>query len=188
MPTKAPPVAGIFDWSGFYIGGHLGYGGTRMRFGTGTDADHKLRRAFWGMQWGQNWQRGNVVFGWESDISVPSSFTSRTAGSAMIGKLDLFSSLRGRLGLAFNRVLVYATGGGAYIHGKFANSSGTGAKRIGSFVPVAGAGIEWAYDQHLILRIEGLNYFVSKTFTNPDGELLNINNVLVGRIGASYKF
>jgi len=188
MPTKAPPVAGVFDWSGFYIGGHIGYGGTRMRFDTiDTFPDQKLRAAFGGMQWGQNWQTGNVVFGWESDISV-SSISSRKAGSGQTAKLDLFSSLRGRLGLANDRVLVYATGGGAYIHGRLTTSSEGGAKKIGSFVPVAGAGIEWAYNRNLIFRLEGLNYFVSKNFTNLDGEPLRVNNVWVARVGMSYKF
>src|SRR5947207_6256603 len=118
MPTKAPPVAGVFDWSGFYIGGHLGYGSTRMLFDLGNteNADQKLHARFGGMQWGQNWQSGNVVFGYESDLSI-SSIESKGAGSVpgMKGKLDLFSSLRGRLGLANDRVLVYATGGRSYV-------------------------------------------------------------------------
>ena len=27
FPVKAPPVAGLYDWTGFYVGGHLGYAG-----------------------------------------------------------------------------------------------------------------------------------------------------------------
>ena len=106
----------------------------------------------------------------------------------MKGKLDLFSSLRGRLGLANDRVLVYATGGGAYVHGRFTTSDVGIRKKIGSYVPVAGAGIEWAYNRNLIFRLEGLNYFLSKTYTNEDGELLKTSNVWAVRIGASYKF
>jgi hypothetical protein len=26
-PVKAPPVASLYDWTGFYVGGHMGYAG-----------------------------------------------------------------------------------------------------------------------------------------------------------------
>ena len=36
MPVKAPPVAAtVFSWSGFYIGGHVGYGWGRSRTDVG---------------------------------------------------------------------------------------------------------------------------------------------------------
>src|SRR3984885_2450201 len=27
FPVKAPPVASLYDWTGFYVGGHMGYAG-----------------------------------------------------------------------------------------------------------------------------------------------------------------
>lgn len=35
VPLKAARVAPIYDWNGFYVGGHVGYGGGS--FGTGTN-------------------------------------------------------------------------------------------------------------------------------------------------------
>ena len=27
MPLKAPAIASLYDWTGFYVGGHMGYAG-----------------------------------------------------------------------------------------------------------------------------------------------------------------
>jgi hypothetical protein len=31
LPIKAPVRATIYDWTGFYVGGQVGYGGTRCK-------------------------------------------------------------------------------------------------------------------------------------------------------------
>ena len=79
--TKAPPpVVAVYDWTGFYIGGNVGYSwgrsSTTEAFSdalTGTilsaaTAKFDLNGVIGGGQAGYNWQRDNWVFGLEGDI------------------------------------------------------------------------------------------------------------------------
>src|ERR1700760_5183215 len=34
MPLKAPALRSVYDWTGFYVGGHFGYGGGSLGPGT----------------------------------------------------------------------------------------------------------------------------------------------------------
>src|ERR1700694_3530720 len=81
MYTKAPaPVVAVYDWTGFYIGGNIGYSWGRSSTHdvfsdplTGTvlsavAAKFNLDGVIGGGQIGYNWQRDNWVFGLEADI------------------------------------------------------------------------------------------------------------------------
>jgi outer membrane immunogenic protein len=63
--VKAPPPAPAFNWTGFYIGAHVGYA-----FGAG-DNDN-LSGGFGGGQIGVNWQAPGSVFvlGVEADVAA----------------------------------------------------------------------------------------------------------------------
>ena len=86
------PIA--YNWSGFYIGAHGGWGFNDGAFDDGFVV---------GGQLGINWQFNNFVFGIEGD----GSFVD-------YGSVDSLETIRGRVGLAFDRFLVYGTGGGAF--------------------------------------------------------------------------
>ena len=64
-----------------------------------------------GGQLGYNWQSGQFVFGAETDIQAPAPTTPSRPGSSPI---PWFGTLRGRAGVAFNNILLYATLGLAY--------------------------------------------------------------------------
>jgi outer membrane immunogenic protein len=79
--TKAPPVVvAVYDWTGFYIGGNIGYSWGRSSTGhvlsdsvTGatllaTPLKFDMNGVIGGGQIGYNWQRSNWVFGLEADI------------------------------------------------------------------------------------------------------------------------
>jgi outer membrane immunogenic protein len=81
--TKAPPpVVAVYNWTGFYIGGNVGYSwgrsSTTEAFSdalTGTilsaaTAKFDLNGVIGGGQAGYNWQRDNWVFGLEGDIQA----------------------------------------------------------------------------------------------------------------------
>lgn len=81
MYTKAPPpVVAVYDWTGFYIGGNVGYSwgrsSTNQTFSdtvSGTvlsavSSKFDLDGVIGGGQIGYNWQRDNWVFGLEGDI------------------------------------------------------------------------------------------------------------------------
>jgi outer membrane immunogenic protein len=95
--TKAPPMVAIYDWTGFYIGGNVGYSWGRAKTDgavTGTQNVSVFRTAgpdlissvnsvlgsvpltgranvngiIGGGQAGYNWQQGRYVYGLEADI------------------------------------------------------------------------------------------------------------------------
>jgi outer membrane immunogenic protein len=183
---EAPPED--FDWTGFYIGGHLGYGepsfdgffdiseaqgegGTEeplpeeTTYADDLDADGFV----FGAQAGYNYQSGKFLLGIEADVSFL-DFEDEVAdneGNDIIEvDLDFLASLRLRGGAALDRVLVYATGGVAYAGGEYTliDDAGTGDENSGdvdidAFGGVVGGGLEWAVTDGLSLRAEGLYFF-----------------------------
>ncbi len=151
MPTKAPVYAPIamYNWTGFYIGGHIGGGWADERstelapgtvsFPVGTVfAAHNLSGFLGGVQGGFNWQASNnFVLGVEGDyswedlkgtattVSIVNGFTSTTTAKSA----DL-ALLTGRLGYAMSNWLFYVKGGGAWKRG---NSNGTGSPPLERF-------------------------------------------------------
>src|SRR4051794_7745562 len=95
-----------FSWAGPYLGGNLGY-----NWGTVDNNLAKPSGLLGGVQAGYNWQSGPLVYGVEGDLQLngaedtfaPWKFSN-----------PWFGTVRGRVGYAFNNVLIYATGGLAY--------------------------------------------------------------------------
>jgi outer membrane immunogenic protein len=143
--TKAPVyVEPIFDWTGFYVGGNLGYSWGRSSDtatatnGAGTifvtsAGRSNLDGIVGGGQIGYNWQMQNAVFGFEADIQgtgekgsrsficpavtclPPAALALPDLTATASQKIDWFGTVRGRVGLlAAPKVLLYATGGLAY--------------------------------------------------------------------------
>ena len=139
--TKAPMMAPINTWQGFYIGGNVGYGwGNSGTDFTGlpstvifnvapTSLDTKPKGVIGGAQIGYNWQMGSLVTGLEADIQGSDMKGSATrspvslidtgplTGSSQSAdqRLSWFGTVRGRLGITVTpTVLLYATGGLAY--------------------------------------------------------------------------
>jgi hypothetical protein len=121
MPLKSPPIAN-YDWSGFYVGGHVGYSrgyGRNTLFDPNqTTASSSFGSLFGGLQFGyNNLLPSRLLVGIEGDISFPNYLddgivASRTTpSSAVTEKLDFISTVRGRAGYAFDQWLFYATGG-----------------------------------------------------------------------------
>ncbi|MBI4724566.1 MAG: porin family protein [Rhodomicrobium sp.] len=75
-----------------------------------------------GVQVGYNWQHGHFVLGVEADLQGAAIKGSKSfdllweddASAHAQSKLDWFGTVRGRLGYAFDRTLVYFTGGFAF--------------------------------------------------------------------------
>ena len=143
--TKAPAMAPAgTNWSGFYIGGNVGYGwgngNTDFSFlpsptlfeVDNTALDTKSKGAIGGAQIGYNWQMGAIVTGLEADIqgsgikgsARPSPIFSTDGNRFIPGsflsteqELSWFGTVRGRLGATVTPdLLLYATGGLAYGH------------------------------------------------------------------------
>ena len=126
--TKAPALAAVYDWTGFYIGVNAGVGIGRDRFqhdwlNTGSPYSFYVspQGGFGGGQVGYNWQTGSVlgpiVFGVEADIQGAGLSDDRTnfnvvgINTSYSQKLDWFGTARGRIGIANGPVLSYVTAG-----------------------------------------------------------------------------
>jgi len=123
IPAYAPPleasIAG-YDWSGFYVGAHVGYGWGRVHDINNPGAlEQETDGVLGGLQAGYNWQSGNAVFGLEADISfsdVGEEWGGANPNDPYYGedKHEFFGTLRGRVGYAFDRFLPYIHGGLAW--------------------------------------------------------------------------
>jgi outer membrane immunogenic protein len=136
MYTKAPMPTPAFTWTGFYLGANIGGGwaqvtdsGTAVVPGIGTvnaSPSSTASGVIGGGQIGYNWQAGNFVFGVEADIDGSGQQSTNTGlcSTAVCGaisasvtatdKVEDFGTARGRIGFAFDRWMIYATGGASW--------------------------------------------------------------------------
>ena len=179
QPVKAPFIQPVFDWTGFYLGAHAGFGRGSSSAVLTDPAITTTRGPFGGMigglQAGYNVQLpSGVVLGLEADITFPNYLTSNsivallaTPRSEVVEQLDYSGSLRGRLGYASGHWLAYATGGLAWAGERFVNTPAIGSEEKELNVRLgwaAGAGVEYAFAPHWSLRLE---YLYSR-FENAD--------------------
>ncbi len=157
MPVKAVPH--VYNWTGFYLGGHVGYGWTDPGLNAVDTAAinatygsvPKPKGAVGGVQALYNWQLPNrivVGIGLEMNGFGVKEFKQSTglAGtSSLTSTLDWDIALYGRLGYAFDRFMLYGLFGGAWDHNTANGFNGT----IGTFSVsnwhsgwTAGGGIE----------------------------------------------
>jgi outer membrane immunogenic protein len=172
--TKAPSVSAVapIGWTGCYVGAEAGYGWGRessiASTGTvnpgATVAAIKPDGGLAGGTIGCNWQTSNVVFGIENDISA-----SGLSGSA--NALPPFNTtfphavsttwldtLRGRVGLTWDRALLYATAGVAFTNVRDAATGGGAAvsARTTRSGWTAGIGMEYLFSPQWSAKVEYL--------------------------------
>lgn len=205
------------DWRGVYVGGHLGYGSAKGNadfFLLGLplfSASQTLDGFVYGAQAGYNFQTGHFVIGAEADVSGTSQKASKATScpSAVCGisitqrsddRIPWFGTLRGRVGFAFDRVLVYGTGGVGY--GTF-ESTQTLTTVLGSVTAVAsnqrlawvlGGGVEAALSRNWSARAEYLYIDTGKFTTTYSlaglpivSEDCRMTNHVI-RMGVNYRF
>lgn len=166
-PAVAPAVVAPvpFSWTGVYFGVNAGYGfatatGTATLGALSASASESLDGFVGGGQVGANYQFGAMVVGIEADFDGTTQSTTATAGIVTgTDKIPWVGTVRGRLGAAFNRVLVYGTGGLGY--GEFestltAAGIGTVTASKTNTAWVAGAGVEYAFTDYISGRVEYL--------------------------------
>jgi outer membrane immunogenic protein len=209
-----PPVAPPYSWGGFYVGGNLGAGwsgvGTFSDSAGSTFSSTTSSTFVGGGQFGLNYEfysgvviGAEVMFDWAPNtqntltISNPGSSATATINSRWL------TTVTGKLGYAWDRVLVYGKGGGAWVGADTPSLTTPG----GLLFPIsgnssnsgwtAGIGIEWAFAGPWSARAEydfiGL---INQTYTvGPGpapfgGDTINTTNrnIQLLTVGLNYKF
>jgi high affinity Mn2+ porin len=204
LHLKAPAPKAIYDWTGFYIGGHFGYGGgsfgpdTNPLPAQGVLLPHSSTGLIGGYQFGYNRQLANhVVLGVEADASFPSPLDQAAFGrmpaTPFNTTLDYIGTVRGRVGYAFERWMPYVTGGFAWGHTHADINDGSGAV-IGHYQPgwTAGAGLEFAVSGNWSAKLE-YDYvdLASQTYDLSGFGLPNVTvapRISLAKLGLNYRF
>lgn len=173
--TYVPAPVPYYNWGGVYLGinGGAAFGNISppAPITGGNDTGFIV-----GPTLGFNYQTGAFVFGLEGDWDY-SSLSGTTSGGTF--KSNWLATARGRAGYAWNRVLLYATGGGAFANAQIPGSSTTA---LGWTV---GGGLEFAFAQNWTAKAEYL--FVDF----PTVSLAAVNSTAtenIVRAGVNYKF
>ncbi len=195
---KDGPVFVAVNWSGFYAGANAGYASSAQDIEVVPGAS-KLSAdgGFGGGQIGYNWQgiwNPHLVLGLEADFQGAGISDSKTydVGSAKT-EVNWFGTVRGRVGYAFDRTLVYATGGFAYgqVKNSAGNENGNGSKEDTKTGYVAGGGIEHKLTPAWSVKAEYqyINLGKDDAFYNADAGVskkdVELNTV---RAGINYHF
>jgi outer membrane immunogenic protein len=221
----APPPPPGCDWTGFYIGLHAG-----GQFGHSEDVDHDYNVGFanvppnkpWGYsesgfvgggQVGYNWQWRWLVLGTEIDagymnldgsgiepgspveVGAPNGDTRGRSDS------DFYTTFRGRLGLALNCWLIYATGGAIGVNYETRVDDNTepvllhASKTEFDWGYTVGGGIERKIGRHWSVKAEYLYFNLDdQSFSGTDslfGNRFDFRGETEGHIvrgGLNYKF
>jgi outer membrane immunogenic protein len=200
--TKAPPPvysapALIYNWTGFYIGGHLGgaFAGNDSLLGNNA-------RFMGGVQGGFDYQFApNWVMGIEAQYSWLNNNTTGVllpAGAVVTSSNDQIGSVTGRLGYTWGPALLYGKGGfawrdnpniGVTVAGAPVAFATTGNGKDGWTV---GGGLEYMFAPNWSAKAEYQYYnFGTTTFTNGPAQILGSrfhDEEHSVKVGVNYRF
>lgn len=171
---KAPPAfvpPPVFTWTGLYVGAQLGYqwGSSSIititnRTGVAViNSGYNPDGIVGGAHIGYNWQLPSTSFvvGVEGDVDGSGYQGSGVSSTGFVNRttnIDVEGSIRGRVGYAWERALIYATGGAA-----FAGIQNVSTNLVTGRVDVfnntrvgwtVGGGAEYAIDNNWSIRAE----------------------------------
>ena len=199
--TKAPAYTApevVYNWTGFYIGGHLGgaFAGNNSLEGSGG-------RFLGGVQGGFDYQFApNWVVGAEAQYSWLANNNNNgvlfPGGTLVTTNNDQLGSVTGRLGYTWGPALLYAKGGYA-----FRDNNNIGVTVAGVPQPfttngrhqdgyTVGAGLEYMFAPNWSAKAEYQYYnFGSTTFTTGPADILGTrfrNDEHTVKAGINYRF
>jgi outer membrane immunogenic protein len=223
-PPRAPaayipaPIP-LYNWSGFYIGGNLGAawnsgGSVSDTFGSTFTGSGQTTKFTGGGQVGVNYEFwGGVVVGAEAMFNWLPNTTNTinvvegpggpfpgTTASATLNSRWL-TTATGKLGYAWNTVLLYGKAGGAWVGADNPNLAVAGVpttlsnSTTNNFGWTAGVGVEWAFAGPWSARVEydfvGLQNRSITVASGPFlGDTINFNNrnISLLTVGLNYRF
>ena len=167
MAVKSPAMnAAVYNWTGFYVGGHVGYGDGSLGPDTnplplqGVFFPHTVTGGIGGFQVGYNHQFANrFVLGVEADATFvgPIDLPRRRLGP-FNSSIDYVGTVRGRAGYSFGTRMPYITGGFAWGHSQVRvnDAAGNVISEPGQYQTgwTVGAGAEFALSGNWTAKLE----------------------------------
>ena len=194
-----------FDWSGWYVGGHVAYSMGRAN-STLSDPDpatlgNSFSSLYGGLQAGYNYVLpSHLLLGIEADVTFPNFFengaifTAGTIqGTTVTDQIDYIATLRGRFGYAFDHWLIYGTGGLAWSQARFGETPGIASNEDKILLTrtgwALGLGAEVAIAPNWTARIEYLyDRFGTVAGVFPSGtSYQSVFDIQMLRLGLNYK-
>jgi outer membrane immunogenic protein len=165
-PAQAPVISApeaLYNWTGFYLGGELGAGFAHSSWSDPFSGMHDHFNSgagfLGGAEVGANYQWKMLVFGVEGDWAWTglNGSGADSLGDAISTNTQWTSTATGRIGVAFDRVLLYGKGGAAFAQDQssFTDLSGNSASaaltRTGW---TAGGGLEYGISRNWSAKVE----------------------------------
>jgi outer membrane immunogenic protein len=170
-------TGGVYDWTGFYVGAHVGGG-----WGSANSTD--LSGIVGGIQGGYLMQQGQFVMGLEGEIGIANIDGSR---GVIDSSIDSLGSARARVGFAVDQFLIYGTGGFGF--GDVEVSDPISRDDQWNLGWVLGIGVEAALNHNWSARVEAFHYDLgSSSYVLATGNRKVDVDANVIRAGVNYRF
>jgi outer membrane immunogenic protein len=198
--TKAPAYTvpeAVYNWTGFYIGGHLGgaFAGDNSVLGSNARFLGGVQGGF-DYQFAPNWVAGaEAQYSWLSNNNNAVAFPG---GTLITGNNGQLGSVTGRLGYAWGPALFYGKGGFAWrdnnnfavtVAGVPAAFTTSGSNKDGYTV---GAGLEYLFAPNWSAKAEYQYYnFGNTTFTAGPAPIVGArfrDDEHTVKLGVNYRF
>lgn len=161
-PAVSTYIPAQFFWTGFYMGAGIGGAWASSSFVdpfTGVTASPAPKGFLVSGISGINYQISSVVLGAEADFTGTWAKASVIDASSNTLTTSVFwtASITGRVGMAFDRVLVYGKGGAAFDYDRDTVAKPDASSAVGSLYRVGwtvGGGVEYAVTDHWTGRLE----------------------------------
>jgi outer membrane immunogenic protein len=198
--TKAPAhvPAPVYNWTGVYVGGHIGGAFETSNIG-GLATSGDRSSVFGGVQIGYDYQfMPNWVVGIEGQYSALDLSRSGTLGAvSAFDKTRGFGSVTGRIGYTWGPGLLYFKGGAGFRAPDDLNAT-IGGVRVPDTVSrqdsgyTVGGGFEYLFAPSWSAKVEyQYLYIIGDNFTVPTVPAIavNVNNFIhTVKLGVNYRF
>ncbi|HTO30220.1 MAG TPA: outer membrane protein [Pararhizobium sp.] len=170
----------VKNWSGAYVGGTANWAHGNFD----ANGDRSAAGFGGGLYGGYNMQSGQIVYGAEADVNYGDNDSSN--GNVGLSQ-RANGSVRGRVGVDLNPVLVYGTAGVAASNVKAARGGSSDSKTLLGWT--AGAGAEAFVTDNVTARVEyRYSDYGSKDFSLNGGKVSSGYDEHSVRVGMGVKF
>ena len=209
---KAPPAQAAYNWTGFYIGAHLGadWGNTTWSFADGSSINPRFAGLLGGGDIGYNYQIGKWAFGVEGDVGATNARGVQPCPNGFFYnceiKVDWLSTATARVGYAYwDRLLAYVKAGAVIAQDRAQSVCDTGSRPTVATVVLdgcpsdgdsktragwtAGWGTEFGLTQNVSVKSEFMYFDLgSDRYNIPGGPVEIQRNGFISTVGLHYRF